>query len=94
MKPVIDLADQIAVDSYEIPDRISRRVKLKRPTCVFPHCTRTSARTDLDHIEEYVPPDRGGPPGQTATDRLAPLCRRHHRALTGAQPASCVSAGR
>ena len=86
VKPVIDLADQIAVDSYEIPDRISQRVRLKRPTCVFPHCTRTSARTDLDHIDEYVPPDQGGPPGQTATDTLAPLCRRHHRAKTHPSP--------
>ncbi|WP_348692135.1 hypothetical protein [uncultured Nocardioides sp.] len=91
VKPVIDLHDQIAVDSYEIPDRISQRVKLKRPTCVFPHCTRTSARTDLDHIDEYVPPDRGGPPGQTATDRLAPLCRRHHRAKTHPSPVSTGS---
>ena len=91
LKPVIDLHDQIAVDSYEIPDRISARVKLKRPTCVFPHCTRTSARTDLDHIEEYVPPDQGGPPGQTATDTLAPLCRRHHRAKTHPSPASTSS---
>ncbi|MEE3127225.1 MAG: hypothetical protein VX494_08435, partial [Actinomycetota bacterium] len=88
VKPVIDLHDQIAVDSYEIPDRISQRVRLKRPTCVFPHCTRTSARTDLDHIDEYVPPDQGGPPGQTATDTLAPLCRRHHRAKTHPSPAS------
>ena len=86
VKPVIDLHDQIAVDSYEIPDRISQRVRLKRPTCVFPHCTRTSTRTDLDHIDEYVPPDRGGPPGQTATNRLAPLCRRHHRAKTHPSP--------
>ncbi|WP_370194835.1 hypothetical protein [Nocardioides sp.] len=86
VKPVIDLADQIAVDSYEIPDRISQRVKLKRPTCVFPHCTRTSARTDLDHIDEYVPPDQGGPPGQTSTATLAPLCRRHHRAKTHPSP--------
>ena len=91
VKPVIDLADQIAVDCYEIPDRISQRVKLKRTTCVFPHCTRTSARVDLDHIEEYVPPDQGGPPGQTATDRLAPLCRRHHRAKTHPTPASTNS---
>ena len=91
VKPVIDLADQIAVDSYEIPDRISQRVKLKRPTCVFPHCTRTSARVDLDHIDEYVPPDQGGPPGQTATDRLAPLCRRHHRAKTHPSPVSTSS---
>ena len=93
VKPVIDLHDQIAVDSYEIPDRISTRVKLKRPTCVFPHCTRTSTRTDLDHIDEYVPPDRGGPPGQTATDRLAPLCRRHHRAKTHPSPVPSNEAG-
>ena len=86
MLTVIDLHDQIAVDAYEIPDRISQRVRLKRPTCVFPHCTRTSTRTDLDHIDEYVPPDRGGPPGQTATDTLAPLCRRHHRAKTHPSP--------
>ena len=91
VKPVIDLADQIAVDSYEIPDRISARVRLKRPTCVFPHCTRTSARTDLDHIDEYVPPDQGGPPGQTSTATLAPLCRRHHRAKTHPSPVSTSS---
>ena len=91
VKPVIDLHDQIAVDSYEIPDRISTRVKLKRPTCVFPHCTRTSTRTDLDHIDEYVPPDRGGPPGQTSTATLAPLCRRHHRAKTHPSPVSTSS---
>ncbi|GAA1814462.1 hypothetical protein GCM10009812_03890 [Nocardioides marinus] len=91
VKPVINLADQIAVDCYEIPDRISTRVKLKRTTCVFPHCTRTSARVDLDHIEEYVPPDQGGPPGQTSTDKLAPLCRRHHRAKTHPSPASTNS---
>ncbi|CAM3610550.1 HNH endonuclease signature motif containing protein [Nocardioides marinus] len=93
VKPVINLADQIAVDCYEIPDRISTRVKLKRTTCVFPHCTRTSARVDLDHIEEYVPPDEGGPPGQTATDRLAPLCRRHHRAKTHPSPVPSSQAG-
>ncbi|GAA1835243.1 hypothetical protein GCM10009812_29610 [Nocardioides marinus] len=88
VKPVVDLHDQIAVDAYEIPDRISQRVKLKRPTCVFPHCTRTSAKVDLDHIEEYVPPDEGGPPGQTSTANLAPLCRRHHRAKTHPSPSS------
>ena len=93
VKPVIDLHDQVAVDAYEIPDRISTRVKLKRTTCVFPHCTRTSARVDLDHIEEYVPPDQGGPPGQTSTQNLAPLCRRHHRAKTHPSPVSSSQAG-
>jgi hypothetical protein len=36
----------------------------------------------LDHIEPFVSPDDGGPPGQTNPANLAPLCRRHHRAKT------------
>jgi len=87
VKPVIDLRDQVAVDAYEIPDRITERVRLTRPTCVFPHCTRPARGCDLDHIDEYVPPDPNhpgddGPPGQTSTANLAPLCRRHHRVKT------------
>ncbi|MDQ3615579.1 MAG: hypothetical protein M3393_02940, partial [Actinomycetota bacterium] len=35
-----------------------------------------------DHITPYVPPDEGGPPGQTAADKLAQPCRRHHRLKT------------
>jgi len=88
VKPVVDLRDQVAVDAYEVPDRIAERVRLTRPTCVFPHCTRPARGCDLDHVEEYVPPDPndlgsdGGPPGQTSTANLAPLCRRHHRVKT------------
>ena len=37
---------------------------------------------DLDHIDPYVPPDDGGPPGQTTPANLACLCRRHHRLKT------------
>ena len=30
----------------------------------------------------YVPPDEGGPPGQTTPDNLGPLGRHHHRLKT------------
>ncbi|MBF4161915.1 HNH endonuclease signature motif containing protein [Nocardioides acrostichi] len=82
VKPIVDLADTVAVDAYEIPDRIAYRVREQRQTCAFPFCTRSAMRADLDHIDEYVPPSEGGPPGQTSTDTLAPLCRTHHRAKT------------
>ncbi|WP_028473038.1 HNH endonuclease signature motif containing protein [Nocardioides alkalitolerans] len=86
VKPVIDLRDQVAVDAYEIPDRIAERVRLTRPICVFPHCTRPARGCDLDHVDEYVRADDGGPPGQTSTTNLAPLCRRHHRVKTHPSP--------
>jgi hypothetical protein len=80
VKPVIDLHDQIAVDAYEIPDRIRERVLLRHTHCAFPWCNRpATTRTDLDHIMAY---DDTGPPGQTSTDNLAPACRLHHRIKT------------
>jgi 5-methylcytosine-specific restriction endonuclease McrA len=86
VKPVIDLAEKVAVDSYEVPDRIATRVRLSRTACSFPHCNRPAETADLDHTVEYLPPDRGGPPGQTSTDNLAPLCRHDHRAKTHPSP--------
>lgn len=82
VQPVIDLADRTSVDAYEAPTRIREAVVLRNPCCPFPWCDNTSRRKDLDHIEEYVPPNRGGPPGQTNAVNLAPLCRRHHRLKT------------
>jgi hypothetical protein len=57
-------------------------VRLRDPVCVFPACPRASRHCDLDHIDPYLDPDDGGPPGQTHPDNLAPLCRGHHRAKT------------
>ena len=79
VKPVVDLADHISVDAYEIPDRIAEQVRLRDPACVFPWCTRTATRCDTDHV---VPHDLGGP---TCACNLAPLCRRHHRIKTHAK---------
>jgi hypothetical protein len=57
-------------------------VRLRDPVCVFPGCRRRSRACDLDHIDPYVPVERGGSRGQTHPGNLAPLCRSHHRAKT------------
>ena len=51
-------------------------------TASSPGAAATPDVSDLDHTIPYVPPDEGGPPGQTNPQNLAPLCRRHHRAKT------------
>jgi len=86
VKPVIDLHDHVHVEAYEVPDRIAEHVALRDVTCVFPWCTRPARSLkpdghgcDCDHVHPYDP---GGPPGQTCTCRLAPLCRGHHRLKT------------
>jgi len=76
VRPVIDLADCVPVDAYEIPDRHKTRVRLRDTTCRFPHCTRDASTCDLDHAKPYA---EGGP---TCSGQLVPLCRRHHRAKT------------
>ena len=43
---------------------------------MFPWCTRPAEHCDTDHVIPYA---EGGP---TASDNLAPLCRRHHRLKT------------
>ncbi len=79
---VVDLAEQIAVDAYEHPAALARQVAERDHTCAFPWCGRQGASYDLDHIDPYVPPDDGGPPGQTSTSNTARLCRYHHRVKT------------
>ena len=80
--PVVDLAEQIAVDAYEHPAALDRQVAERDHTCMFPWCGRQGATYDLDHIDPYVDPDDGGPPDQTSTANTARLCRYHHRVKT------------
>ncbi len=85
VKPVIDRNDPDtlgAVDGHDPTDPMADYVRLRDPCCVFPGCRRPSRACDLDHIEPYIPPDDGGPPGQTSPEHLAPLCRHHHRVKT------------
>ncbi len=76
VKPVIDLAEHIRVDAYEIPDRLREQTELRDDSCVFPWCTRPARACDCDHVIAYA---EGG---TTCSCDLAPLCRRHHRLKT------------
>ncbi|GAB3262526.1 hypothetical protein GCM10027425_26500 [Alteromonas gracilis] len=70
------------VDRHDPPPAMREVVLLRDAECAFPHRHRSSRHADIDHIEPWVDPDEGGPPGQTHPDNLAPLCRRHHRFKT------------
>ena len=84
VKPVVDLHGQEPVDAYEIPLHLREAMVLAQPFDVFPFGTTgsRSRSVDADHTRPFVPPDDGGPPGQTRLDNLGPLSREHHRAKT------------
>ena len=78
---VIDLRERLECQGYKPTPKIREHVIVRDGTCVFPWCGRNARRCDLDHVIPYDHdhPEQGGP---TATDNLAPLCRRHHRLKT------------
>jgi hypothetical protein len=76
--PVVRPYANVAVDSYEIPDRIRRQVVLRDPVEVFPFSSRSPRSQDLDHTVPFVP----GGKRQTRAANLGPLSRKAHRAKT------------
>jgi len=82
VRPVLDPRALPPVDGHDPTPAMVQAVRHRDHTCVFPHCGRPARSADLDHIQPYLDPADGGPPGQTHPDRLAPLCRHHHRAKT------------
>jgi hypothetical protein len=83
VQPVVDLADHVSVEAYEVPDRVAEPVILRDISCVFPWCSRPARRLrpdehpcDREHVVSYA---EGGP---TCSCQIAPLCRRHHRLKT------------
>lgn len=81
VQPVIDPQNTPPVDGYEIPRRIREAMFLRMPASCFPYAAG-NRRMDLDHTKPYLPPLRGGPPGQTGVHNLGPLMRLEHRIKT------------
>ncbi|MGI8577535.1 MAG: hypothetical protein ACR2KG_06360 [Nocardioidaceae bacterium] len=81
-KPVIDPATIPPVDCYEVPDSMAEALRLLKPADFFPFSPNTSSGMDVEHNAAHVPPDEGGPPGQTALDNLGRMGRHNHRIKT------------
>ena len=79
---VLDPAQIRPVDGYEFPADMREAALTHSPRDVFPFAASTSRTRDIDHPDPYLPPDRGGPPGQTRLDNAAPMIRFHHRLKT------------
>ncbi|MGN6162157.1 MAG: hypothetical protein ACTHOG_10725, partial [Marmoricola sp.] len=78
--PVVDLNEHTESSSDAVTEAMSRRARLRTPTCVFPFCDRHSRSCDVDH---RVPTGDGlGQHGSSCDCNLVPLCRRHHRLKT------------
>lgn len=82
VRPVLDIAGIPAVDSYEVPARMAEAIRLRTPADCFPCSSNLSLNGDSEHNKAYVPVDQGGPPGQTAVDKLSWMPRSSHRAKT------------
>ena len=77
LKPVIDLADDVSSDAYEVPAALAERIHLIKPADIYPWAESTSRKVDLDHTLPW-------PRGRTEIANIGKLVRRHHRIKTHA----------
>src|SRR5699024_10469912 len=83
VKPVIDLAENLAYTGYVAPPRLREQLLLMNAgRCTFPHCDRSAAGGDFDHLINYDSNAPPGAPGSTCSRNGELLCRFHHRAKT------------
>lgn len=92
VQPVLDLAGQAPVESYEIPDRHRRAVQLMTPADTYPFASGASRSHQIDHTQEWCPvcstaaaagvasACRCG--GYSGIGNYGPLSTRHHRIKT------------
>jgi hypothetical protein len=82
VKEVVDLAGVAPEDAYEASARMREAACLAHPGDAFPYAGCTGRSMDLDHVIPYLPPEDGGPPGQTHLGGLVRMTRFHHRIKT------------
>ena len=63
---------QLSTKSYKPTKPIEREVFARDQKCLWHSCNRPAVLVELDHRQEY-------PHGETSTDNLGPLCKRHHK---------------
>lgn len=78
LAPVIRPLASVAVDSYEIPQRIRNQVLLRDPVEIFPFSARSARRKQLDHTSPWRP----GRKHQTRAANLGALSTKAHRGKT------------
>lgn len=84
VKPVLDLADHVATEAYEVPDRLAEQVELRDASCVFPWCTRPAWRCDKDHVIAH------GRDGTTWTSPHGYVILRDHSGTVDVTPAGLI----
>ncbi|TDO93587.1 hypothetical protein [Enemella evansiae] len=79
VRPVIDLAAPVMVNTYRPSDELAQRVKLRDRYVMFPRSNRSAFGRGID-LDHTIP----APEGPTSSDNLGPLNRPAHRARTHA----------
>ncbi|OYO07075.1 hypothetical protein CGZ98_21430 [Enemella evansiae] len=79
VRPVIDLAAPVMVNTYRPSDELAMRVKLRDRYVMFPRSNRSAFGRGID-LDHTIP----APEGPTSSDNLGPLNRSAHRARTHA----------
>jgi hypothetical protein len=80
--PVLDLAGQAPVDSYEIPDRHRQAVQLMTPADIFPFSTNLTRSKQVDHTDAFDPGAADEGSGQSRVGNYGPMTGFHHRIKT------------
>ncbi|OYO14665.1 hypothetical protein CGZ94_08835 [Enemella evansiae] len=79
VRPVIDLAAPVMVNTYRPSDELAQRVKLRDRYVMFPRSNRSAFGRGID-LDHTIP----APEGPTSSDNLGSLNRASHRARTHA----------